>query len=105
MTLPKEYLPGEAEYKMQALWDKGKPYQFNPNDGRHVYSIDMFPRTVSGNLHSGHTYSYTHADVFARFHRLRGENVFYPMGYDDNELPQRAIPILQSGKINAYLVP
>ncbi len=52
-----------------------------------VYSIDTPPPTVSGYLHLGHVYSYSHVDFIARFRRMRGENVFYPMGYDDNGLP------------------
>src|SRR6266496_1946816 len=52
-----------------------------------VYSIDTPPPTVSGVLHVGSAFSYTHTDVVARFHRMRGMSVFYPMGWDDNGLP------------------
>jgi valyl-tRNA synthetase len=88
VSLLKHYDPVEAEPKLQALWENAGVYQYTSNDDRPVYSIDTPPPTVSGNLHLGHIYSYTHTDVFARFHRMRGENVFYPMGFDDNGLPR-----------------
>src|SRR5262249_48377410 len=52
-----------------------------------IYAIDTPPPTVSGNLHLGHLYSYSHPDFMARFWRMNGYTVFYPMGYDDNGLP------------------
>lgn len=55
--------------------------------GDDVYAIDTPPPTVSGELHMGHVFSYTHTDTVARFQRMRGRTVFYPMGWDDNGLP------------------
>ena len=58
-----------------------------PRDRKAVYSIDTPPPTVSGHLHVGHVFSYTHTDIIARFKRMNGFDVFYPMGWDDNGLP------------------
>ena len=71
-----------------ARWDDEGTYRFNPEATReNVYSIDTPPPTVSGELHIGHVFSYTQGDVVARFWRMRGRDVFYPMGWDDNGLP------------------
>lgn len=86
--LPRRYKPGEAEPRMQAFWQERGVYHFAREDTeRRVYSIDTPPPTVSGHLHLGHVYSYSHPDFIARYRRMRGDNVFYPMGYDDNGLP------------------
>jgi valyl-tRNA synthetase len=71
-----------------ARWDEAATYRFNRGATREtIYSIDTPPPTVSGSLHIGHVFSYTHPDVVARFWRMRGRDVFYPMGWDDNGLP------------------
>lgn len=87
MSLSKRYNPGTAEPALRDFWLREGIYQFRSEDQRPVYAIDTPPSTVSGNLHLGHTYSYSHADFLARFWRMNGYNVFYPMGYDDNGLP------------------
>jgi valyl-tRNA synthetase len=69
-------------------WDADGTYHFDrgvPRD--RVFAIDTPPLTVSGSLHVGHVFSFTHTDAVARFHRMRGKSVFYPMGWDDNGLP------------------
>jgi len=69
-------------------WEQTGTYRFDRSRARgEVYSIDTPPPTVSGSLHVGHVFSYTHTDTVARFWRMRGREVFYPMGWDDNGLP------------------
>ena len=76
------------ETKWQQRWDADGTYKFDRTKSRdEIYSIDTPPPTVSGSLHIGHVFSYTHTDVIARFQRMRGREVFYPMGWDDNGLP------------------
>ena len=69
-------------------WQSDGTYDFDRSADRHdVFSIDTPPPTASGSLHVGHVFSYTHTDTVARFQRMRGRAVFYPMGWDDNGLP------------------
>jgi valyl-tRNA synthetase len=76
------------EAKWSAVWERDHVYRFERSAPRErVYSIDTPPPTVSGSLHVGHVFSYTHTDAIARFQRMRGMEVFYPMGWDDNGLP------------------
>ena len=76
------------EEKWADLWDKSGTYRFDRSKRRaEIYSIDTPPPTVSGSLHVGHVFSYTHTDTIARFQRMRGREVFYPIGWDDNGLP------------------
>jgi valyl-tRNA synthetase len=76
------------EAKWSAAWEREQAYRFDRAAPREqVYSIDTPPPTVSGSLHVGHVFSYTHTDAIARYQRMRGMAVFYPMGWDDNGLP------------------
>src|SRR5919112_1529861 len=76
------------ERKWADRWARSGVYRFDrPRPRSEVFSIDTPPPTVSGPLHLGHAFSYTQTDVLARFQRMRGRAVFYPMGWDDNGLP------------------
>ncbi len=76
------------EQRWLTRWEADGVYRFDRSRPRdEVYSIDTPPPTVSGSLHVGHVFSYTHTDLIARFQRMRGKAVFYPMGWDDNGLP------------------
>jgi valyl-tRNA synthetase len=83
MTQPDDY-----EIKWRAFWEDQGVYQYDSSRGRdETFVVDTPPPTVSGSLHIGHVCSYTHTDVMVRYKRMRGYNIFYPMGWDDNGLP------------------
>lgn len=76
------------EAKFGALWEQNRVFAFDRTASKDcIYSIDTPPPTVSGSLHVGHVFSYTHTDVVARYQRMSGKEVYYPMGWDDNGLP------------------
>src|SRR5690554_7465105 len=76
------------EDRWNETWEQNGVYRFDDSKTREqIYSIDTPPPTVSGSLHVGHVFSYTHTDVVARYKRMTGKRVFYPMGWDDNGLP------------------
>ena len=76
------------EEKWARRWQEEGTYAFDRSKERaDVFAIDTPPPTVSGELHMGHVFSFTHTDMVARFQRMRGKTVFYPMGWDDNGLP------------------
>lgn len=95
--LDKKYNAQEKEQKWLEYWKENKVYEFKP-DQREVYSIDTPPPTVSGNIHIGHIFSYSQTEMMARYKRIRGYNVFYPFGFDDNGLPSERLVEKEQGK-------
>ncbi|QTX04677.1 valine--tRNA ligase [Agromyces archimandritae] len=77
------------EARWGGVWEDQGTYRFDRTAATRecLYSIDTPPPTASGSLHIGHVFSYTHTDVQARYRRMTGKHVFYPMGWDDNGLP------------------
>ena len=88
MPVPEKPALEGLEDSLAARWERDGTYRFDRAKSRtEIYSIDTPPPTVSGSLHVGHVFSFTHTDIIARFQRMRGKEVFYPMGWDDNGLP------------------
>ncbi len=85
--MEKHYDFKRHERETQKFWEREQVYRFDPKAAGKVYSIDTPPPTVSGSLHIGHLFSYAQAEMIARYHRMQGENVYYPFGFDDNGLP------------------
>lgn len=87
-SVPDKVSTDGLEKKWDQKWEESGIYRFNRDEDREsIYSIDTPPPTVSGSLHIGHCFSYTHTDTVARYQRMSGKEVFYPMGWDDNGLP------------------
>jgi hypothetical protein len=89
--LPKHFESASAEVRWDNVWQESGIYHYDEGRPREqTFVVDTPPPTVSGSLHVGHMFSYTQPDVVVRFWRMRGKNIFYPMGWDDNGLPTRA---------------
>jgi len=86
--LPKHFMAQEREQLWRDFWETNGVYHYDPSISREeTFVVDTPPPTVSGSLHIGHVFSYTHTDILVRYKRMRGFNIFYPMGWDDNGLP------------------
>jgi valyl-tRNA synthetase len=104
-TVPEKPSLEGLEARWAARWETDGTYRFDRTKSRaEIYSIDTPPPTVSGSLHPGHVCSYTHTDTVARFHRMRGREVFYPMGWDDNGLNvERRVQLLLGVTVDTSL--
>ena len=85
--LEKKYNFLEKEQKWQNYWFDNDIYKYEPEKNKKTYSIDTPPPTVNGKIHMGHLSSYMHIETIARHHRMKGESVYFPFGFDDNGLP------------------
>ncbi len=85
--MPKYYGGIETEKRLKGFWEEEGIFRYSKESGKPVFSIDTPPPTVSGKLHIGHVFSYTQAEIMARYKRMNGFEVFYPFGFDDNGLP------------------
>ncbi|MFH1642653.1 MAG: valine--tRNA ligase [Nanoarchaeota archaeon] len=104
MELPKRYDPKESEPKWQKFWEDNKIFRFDPKSKAEIYSIDTPPPTVSGKMHIGHAFSYSHEDFIVRFQRMLGKNIFYPFGTDDNGIPTERL-VEKTKKVKAKDMP
>jgi len=105
IQLPKQYVPKEVESKWRVRWQEMGIYHWDPARARHeTFVVDSPPPTVSGSLHVGHVFSYTHQDLIVRQRRMAGMNIFYPMGWDDNGLPtERRVQNFFNVRCDPYL--
>jgi len=105
MELPKNYKPEDVETQWLKAWEDEGLYKWDPTRSREeTFVVDTPPPTVSGSLHVGHLFSYSHQDFIVRFQRMMGKNIFFPIGWDDNGLPtERRVQNLLNVKCEAHL--
>lgn len=88
MQIPDKYDSDNTELRWRDQWAGQDLYKWDATRSREeTFVVDTPPPTVSGSLHLGHIFSYSHQDFVARYQRMRGKTVFFPMGWDDNGLP------------------
>lgn len=102
--MDKKYDFRVTEKELEKMWEEQEIYRYRSGRDRKVFSIDTPPPTVSGKLHIGHVFSYTQAEMIARFKRMQGYDVFYPFGFDDNGLPTERL-VEKDEKIRAGELP
>jgi valyl-tRNA synthetase len=105
MQLPDKYDAHAIEDRLVADWRDGKVYAWDPTRDRdESFVVDTPPPTVSGSLHVGHLFSYSHQDFVVRYNRMRGKNCFFPIGWDDNGLPtERRVQNLYNVKCDPHV--
>lgn len=87
-TIPEKYDHKSAEQRWIEAWSEAGVYRWDPSRSREeTFVVDTPPPTVSGSLHLGHVFNYTQTDIVARYQRMKGKNISYPIGWDDNGLP------------------
>ena len=103
--IPNKYVHLDIEDKWRRLWDEWGIYRWDPAVPRQqTFVVDTPPPTVSGSLHVGHVFSYTHQDLLVRYQRMTGKNIAFPMGWDDNGLPtERRVQNLLGIRCNPHL--
>lgn len=102
--MDKKYDFHKTETDLENFWEAQEIYRYQNDRARKTFSIDTPPPTVSGKLHIGHVFSYTQAEMIARFRRMQGYDVFYPFGFDDNGLPTERLVERDKG-IHANALP
>lgn len=105
MELPKKYKAGKLEDRWQKYWIDEGVYTWDPKRSRdETFVVDTPPPTVSGSLHVGHMFSYSHQDFIVRYQRMTGKNIYFPIGWDDNGLPtERRVQNLYNVKCEPHL--
>ncbi len=103
--LPSSYDPHAIEETWCGTWKESKVYAYDPTRPRaETFAVDTPPPTVSGSLHVGHLFSYSHQDFIVRYQRMRGKNIFFPIGWDDNGLPtERRVQNMYNVKCEPHL--
>lgn len=105
MDLPKNYDCVVSEAKWREFWRDKNLYTWDSSESReNTFVVDNPPPTVSGQLHMGHIFSYTQTDFIVRYMRMKGKNIFYPIGFDDNGLPTERL-VEKQKKIRANSMP
>lgn len=102
--MEKKYDFRNTEKALEQFWAEQGIYRYQNGREKKIFSIDTPPPTVSGKLHIGHIFSYTQAEMIARFKRMQGYDVFYPFGFDDNGLPTERL-VEREEKVRANTLP